>query len=358
MKKETGNIFHLSTTSVIKAVLVVVLTLALFLVRDVILILLTALVIASAIEPGVCKLTKFKIPRVISVLMIYLSAGVIFLVVTLIFVPPMLTEISKLSDTLPTYIETYKFDNVIPDTLTSESLSGGGLVDTISLREAIVEMREFLASLSKGFFQTATIIFGGALSAVLVLVISFYLAVEEQGIQNFLRVIIPQEKEEYFISLWKRTQNKIGLWLQGQLLLGIVVGVLVYLGLTILGVPYATSLAALAAFLEIIPIFGPIIAAVPAILVGFSVSPTLGLTVLGLYAIIQQFENHLITPLVITKIVGIPPIVVIVALLIGGKLAGFLGFLLAVPLTTILVELFNDLEREKFATIPHPSPHE
>ena len=224
---------------------------------------------------------------------------------------------------------------------------GVEFINPVSLKDAITQIQNALAGLSHGFFQTASIIFGGAFSALLTTVISFYLAVEEKGIENFLRVIIPIEREEYTIGLWKRTQGKIGLWLQGQLLLAIVVGVLVYLGLSIMQVPYAMTMAVLAALLEIIPIFGPLIAAVPGIIIGFSVSPSLGLMVIGLYLIIQQFENHLIYPLVVTKIVGIPPTIVIVALLIGTKLAGILGFLLAIPLTTVVVELWNDFEKRK-----------
>jgi predicted PurR-regulated permease PerM len=241
-------------------------------------------------------------------------------------------------------VETFQFSDIFPSQV---GLIGGELVNTVSLKDAIVQIQNALAGLSHGFFQTASIIFGGAVSALLTLVISFYLAVEEKGIENFLRVIIPIEREEYSIGLWKRTQEKIGLWLQGQLLLAVVVGVLVYLGLSILQVPYAMTLAMLSAILEIIPIFGPIIAAVPGVIIAFSVSPSLGLIVVGLYLIIQQFENHLIYPLVVTKIVGIPPTIVIVALLVGAKLAGILGFLLAIPLTTVVVELFSDFEKRK-----------
>ena len=99
--------------------------------------------------------------------------------------------------------------------------------------------------------------------------------------------------------------------------------------------------------MELIPLFGPIIAAIPAVLIGLIESATLGLMVTGFYVIIQQFENHLIYPLVVRKVVGVSPIVVILALVIGGKLAGFLGLLLAVPLVTALLELLNKFERDK-----------
>ena len=337
---------NISLTSFLKILGVLIGLLVLFLVRDVFLILLTALVIASAIEPMVRRLTHIGLPRTLAVLAVYVIAAVLLFLFTLIFVPPMVAEVSRISSTLPQYVETFQFSSLFSS---ETGLMGGELINTISLKETIAQVQGALAGLSQGFFQTASIIFGGAVSALLVMVISFYLAVEEKGIENFLRVIIPIEREEYTIGLWKRTQEKIGLWLQGQLLLAIVVGVLVFLGLSILQVPYALTLAILAALLEIIPIFGPIIAAIPGVIIGLSISPQLGLMVLGLYLIIQQFENHLIYPLVVTKIVGIPPTIVIVALLVGSKLAGILGFLLAIPLTTVIVELFSDFEKRKLA---------
>jgi predicted PurR-regulated permease PerM len=140
----------------------------------------------------------------------------------------------------------------------------------------------------------------------------------------------------------------MALWLQGQVILGLIVGVLVYTALMIVGIPHALLLALLAAAFEIIPIFGPILAAIPAGLIAFS-SFGIGTAVLilGIYIMIQQVENHLLYPLVVRKIVGVSPIVVIIAVLIGAKLAGILGALVAVPISAAFVEYINDLEKDK-----------
>ena len=121
--------------------------------------------------------------------------------------------------------------------------------------------------------------------------------------------------------------------------MGVLVGVLVFLGLSILGVKYALLLAILSGLFEIIPVFGPIISAVPAIGIAFTQKPILGLSVLIPYSIVQQFENHLIYPLVVRKTIGIPPLLVIISIFIGGTLAGFFGILLAVPMATVFVDL-------------------
>ena len=189
--------------------------------------------------------------------------------------------------------------------------------------------------------------FGGALSLILIIVISFYLSVQEHGIENFLKIVTPREYEGYILDLWARSRRKIGLWLQGQFLLGILVGVLVFLGLTILGVKYALLLAILTAIFEVIPVFGPVMAAIPAVGIAFLQKPVLGLSVLVLYFIVQQFENHLIYPLVVRKTIGVPPLLVVLALVIGGTLGGFFGLLLSVPIAAVLVEVVNDIARKK-----------
>jgi predicted PurR-regulated permease PerM len=186
------------------------------------------------------------------------------------------------------------------------------------------------------------------LSLFLIIVLSFYLAVQDDGVANFLRIVTPVKSHVYVIGLWKRSQAKIGQWMQGQLLLGLIIGVLVYLGLMVLGISHALLLAFIAAFFELIPVFGPIISAIPAVLIALAASGiSEGLLVVGLYLVIHQFENHLLYPLVVKKIVGVSPILVILSLVIGAKLAGFLGAILAVPIAAALMELVDDIEKGK-----------
>jgi len=159
---------------------------------------------------------------------------------------------------------------------------------------------------------------------------------------------MPVKYEEYYVDLWKRSQKKIGLWMQGQVLLSVIVGILVYLGLLIIGIPYALLLSVFTAMAEIIPVFGSIIAGVVAVIIAFSDGGVaLGAIVAGLYVVVNQFESNLIYPLIVKKIVGIPPLLVIVALIAGYTLAGFLGVLLSVPVAAVLLEFINDLDKHK-----------
>lgn len=331
-----------------KAILVVGLVGALYFLRDLVLVLLTAVVIASSIEPGTRWFIRYGIPRVLAVLFIYLSIAGLFFSILYFFVPPLLGETSGLLTTVSQQIKSLSSPYVSEGGIIGETLSEGFGGD-LSLNQALEGIRGFLENITGNALSAIRSIFGGFLSFVLIVVISFYLSVQEHGIENFLRLVTPVAHEKYIVGLWKRTQTKIGRWMQGQLLLGLLVGILVYLGLTVLGVQNALALAGIAALFEIIPIFGPILSAIPAIMIGFLDSFTLGLMVAGLYVIIQQFENHLIYPLVVRKVVGVSPIVVILSLIIGAKFAGFLGIVLAVPVATALLEFVDDIQSQREA---------
>jgi len=347
--RKTINI-SLTGEGVFKALLVFVFFVFAYLLLDLLLIILTSIVIASAVEPATRWFTDRRIPRVLGVLAVYAVSFLMIFSFLYIFIPSLFLELSDLATDLP-----QKLDSL--DILDSQTLPFYDLTTdlspTLSLENALVEAKNSLASfVSGGTFATASAVFGGVSSFVLILVLSFYLAVQEKGIDSLIRIITPIQHEPYVIGLWRRTQYKIGSWVKGQILLSLLIGVLVFLGLTILRIRYAFVLAILAASLELIPIFGPIIAAVPAIMIALADGGlTVGLMVVGLYIIIQQFENHLIYPLVVKKIVGVPPIISIVSLIIGGKLFGFLGFILAVPLAAVIMELAADTEKKKLAAL-------
>lgn len=341
MVESSRPIISISTGTVAKAILLILFVWLLFVIKDVILIVLVSVVIASAIEPAVKWLAKFRIPRTPAVLIVYVVAFSFLVALVPTFFIPVLNDLLEVSKTLPEKISALSF--LAPEGFFS-TLSNSNYFNNFSNN-----LQGAFGGLSRGFLETASIIFGGFFSFVMIVVISFYLAVQNDGIANFLRIITPARSEAYIIGLWHRAQRKIGLWMQGQLLLGLLVGVIVYLGLTVLQIEYALVLAIMAAVFELIPVFGPILSAVPAILLGFSHNVTTGLLVFGLYLIIQQFENHLLYPLVVKKIVGVPSLVVILALIIGAKLVGFLGLILAVPMSAVLIEFLGDLEQRKKA---------
>jgi predicted PurR-regulated permease PerM len=339
----------ISTGSWIRGVVVIVAALALFVMRDLLLVLLTSIVIASSIEPVALWAKKRKFPRVPTILAVYIFTAIVFAGLFYFLFLPLLGEVSSFIRGLPEYSTTLATDPAFVGAFGENSIFGP-VSEAISLKDIVNGANEFIVSFSHGAFSSASSIFGGLLSMVLIIILSFYLAVQEDGVGKFLKVITPWTHERYIVDLWKRSQAKIGLWMQGQLLLAAIIMVLVYLGLLLIGVQHALLLAVAAGMLEIIPLFGPIIAAIPAILFAFSGGGTTeALVVAAFFLIIHQFENQLIYPLVVKKVVGVPPMVSILALLVGGALGGFLGLVISVPIATILMEFFSDLEQEKVA---------
>jgi predicted PurR-regulated permease PerM len=346
--------FSISITSgtVMKSILIVATVWLLFTLRAIVLDVLTAIVIASAIEPGVAALRRYKIPRIPSVICIYLVLFSVFFAIFFFLLPTLVAEMMKFVSSLPGYIHNLgqmgSFDQYtqalgIP---TLSSISGADLVSSVQ--------NALNLGIFGNAFSAATQIFGGVFSFIIIIVFSFYFAVLETGVDDFLHIIVPKSHQTYVLGLWQRSQKKIGLWMQGQLLLAFIMGIIVFLGLTVLGVPHALVLAFIAACFEIIPVFGPTLSAVPAIAIAFAAGgPTLGVLTIALFVIAQQFENHLIYPLVVTRVVGVPPLLVILSLIVGAELAGFLGILLSVPMAATLQEFVSDFENDRIPKSKH-----
>lgn len=340
----------ITTGTIIWAVVVLAGAWLIWELRDLILVLVTAVVIASAIEPAVVFLRRKRLPRVLAVLVIYVLIFTAFFGIFYFFIPSVLSELTAFIASLPVYIEAIDRISAFDEYArilgtTPPDLSQIDLM--ASLRGSIEAAGAFGSALT-----AIASIFGGVLSFILIIVFSFYFAVIETGVDDFLEIVAPRKYKAYVLDLWRRSRHKIGLWMQGQLLLAVIIGVLVYLLLTILGIKHALLLAVVAAIFELIPVFGPTLAALPAVLIGFVEGGlVLGLIVIGAYALLQQFENHLIYPLVVTRVVGVPPLLVILALIIGAQLAGFLGILLSVPIAATVQEFVNDIrERRIFAS--------
>lgn len=339
--------------TIFKFVLVILSFWFLFVIKDLLLALLTAIVIASSIEPGTRWFVAKKIPRTVAVLLIYVLVILMFALIFYFFVPTLISDFNNVLISLPEYLKSLastagEFSKIDNEALQNAliSFSGNSAGDIIS------KISGSISGATLGFINTLSTIFGGILSFLLIIVLSFYLAVQEDGVASFLKIVIPIKHEKYILDLWKRSQRKIGLWMQGQLILGVLIGVLTYLGLSILGIENALFLALIAALFELLPVFGPILAGIPA--VAFAVAQdgvTLGLFVVGLYIIIQQFESQLIHPLVVKKIIGIPAIIAIIALIIGSQIAGFLGIVLAVPVAAVVMEYIGDVEKRRAAEI-------
>jgi predicted PurR-regulated permease PerM len=298
------------------------------------------LVIVSAIEPAVNWMHKRKIPRSLGVIIVYfLLFSVIGLSVSFL-IPPIAEQFKDLYYKLPEYSKNME-----------EYLQGikgyfqtqGNMLD---IQKLVSQSSSSLSEISSNIFSRTIGVFSGFISTIVVLALVFYMAVKQDGISNFVALVVPEKHKEYALSLTSRIKAKIGRWMTGQLLLMVIIFVLDFLGFYFIGVPYALSLAIFAGLMEIIPYVGPIVSAIPAIILGLTVSPMTGLLVLILVFAVQQFENHVIVPQIMKKALGLNPIAIILALLIGLKLGGVLGAILAIPITTAIGVVIEDLMKK------------
>ncbi len=324
---------HSHLRTVIYAMLFGVLLFGLYFLRDIVYVLLTSIVIASFVDFGVQKMKRLRVGRTLAVIVLYFFTITLIGTFLYLFIPVFLDQMVQFVGVINQYLPAQ------PSALTSSEVVSS---------DFLTNLQSLTSNAGGGsIVSTAVSLFGGLLNVAILIVISFYLSMNERGIESFIRLVTPQPQEEYVVSLWKRTNHKIGLWFQGQLLLGVLVGVLTYLGLLILNVKYSLLLAIAAALMELIP-FGIILAAIPAVAAGYATKGTAGaIQVAALYTIIQQFENNLIQPLIVQKVVGVSPLVVILGLLVGVQIAGVWGVILAIPVSVLLMEIVKDIEKRK-----------
>ncbi len=341
----------LSTGTIVRFFLVAIGFFMIWFLRDLLLVILTAVIIASFVESAAPHFKKWKLNRVFGVVILYILIILLMAFLFYLFAPLLITEVYNLS----VFISEYVPNSPLINYFKNDAFSGakdviGNLSHGLSFSTLVSTSNAFITKLSSGFFEALSVAFGSIFNVILIVLISFYLAIQEKGIEKFLRIILPPEHEEYVVDLWERSRKKIALWMKGQLLLAILMAVLTYLMLSVMGIPYALLLSIIAGALEFIP-YGFFVSLVPALYFAFlSGGVPSALMVTGAYVILQQFENFLFAPLIIKSVVGLSPLVVIISALIGFELGGFWGLVLAIPVSVFIMELMSDMEKKKIAS--------
>ena len=326
----------ISYNFIVKIALIVFGAVFLYLTRSIIAILLVSILLTTSITPFVDLIhKKKKLPRWLGIVIIYIGIiGLFGLVIGLLF-PAMVNEAKNLIDKIP-YLYTSisdKFNNINSPELQS------------TLKEAILK---FLNGISdkfeggSGIFKSVSSVVSGFSFFVVTLIMTFYMTMEEDGTERLIKAVVPKKFHCFSLNLLHKIQNTVGSWLKGQLSLSLIIGALCYIALVILGVNYSLLLALFAGLTEIIPYIGPVLGSIPAIIIAFTQGPIKGLFVIIIYVLIQQLENNFIVPKVMKKSVGLNPIVVIIVIMIGIRLAGIAGALLAVPFTAIIQVIANE----------------
>ncbi len=289
-------------------------------IRDVLFLLFIAFILMAALRPLVDSFDRLRWPRIFSVLLVYmLVIGLLIGFGSIIF-PPLISESSKFITNLPTlFTEVTARFNINLDNTFSQ-----------------------IAPLGQNVARFTIGVFNNIISLFTIAILTFYLLLERKNLRQLLNTFIGEEIADSIRVTVREIEERLGAWVRGELVLMLIIGMATYIGLTILAMPYALPLALIAGLLEVVPILGPIISAVPSVLVALTISPGMALAVVALYVIVQQLENNLIVPMVLRKAVGLPPLASLIALMIGSRLAGTMGIILAVPVFLVILTLVQE----------------
>lgn len=287
---------------------------------DILFLLFIAFLLMTALYPLVTFLEKFRVPKALGVLLIYAIVFGVFGASLVGAIPVLIVQSSGLVSELPGFIA-----RILP-----------------YWNINVPELTQQIAPIGEGLVRVILGLFSNIVAVVTVLVFTFYFLMERHHAEEILTSVFGSQLAHRMITLLRRIEARLGAWVRGQLLLMAIIGVFSYIGLVILHIEFALPLAILAGLLEIIPMIGPTISAIPAILVALATSPFLALSVGALYIVVQQVENNLLVPYIMKKSVGFAPIVTILILLVGGRLAGAVGAILSIPVALVIQEVAAD----------------
>jgi predicted PurR-regulated permease PerM len=313
-----------------------------FLARGVLLLVYVSVLLAIGFGPIVRAIERKRsrarrVPRWLAILVVYLVIVGVLTVTGFLVIPPLIEQAQELSTRLPDLI----------DKAQAFLIRQGVISHSITLEEAVRSAPGTPGTAVGKVAMAVTHVFTGVLAFITVLILTFYLLIDSQVLFAGFARLFPREQRLRVVEASNKISSKISAWLSGQLILAGTIGTTAAIGLYLLGVPYFYVLALVAAVGEVVPIVGPILSSIPAILVGLSVSPQTALFVAIFWIIQQQVENHLLVPKVMERQVGVSPVVVIVALLVGGSVLGIVGAILAVPTAAILQVILEEILEER-----------
>lgn len=334
---------EISWATIIKIFVAVFIFYIIYLTKEIALWFLFGVAISVLLEPAILFLRKTRMPKILAIIIVYFSIFGLLGLLIYLTAPIFVQELRQFSQYLPGYIEDI---NPILDKIGIDVIN--------SYNDLTKFLIGGLEQSSKGILNALMAFFGGISSTIVILTISFFLSIEDKGPERFLILVSPRKYEERISAFFKMAQGKVAGWFGARILACLFVGVASFIVFYILGIKYAFILALTAGILNFIPYIGPLITGVLLIIL-VAVSSNSWLIVLysvSAIMIIQAVENNLLTPLLMKRMINIPPVLVLISLLIGAKLFGFLGAIFAVPAFGIAYEFLREfLQRRKEESI-------
>ncbi len=289
-------------------------------IREIIFLVFVAFILMSAFKPWADFLERYHVPRLVSVLIIYVIIILSIAYGASSVFPLVVNQSIHLGENLPKYLQT--------------------AAPFLKIDQQVITQQ--VAPLGENVVKVTISVFSNIITLFTLIIISFYLLIERENLKRYLSNVTQESNAIKWVKIVSKIEEGLGAWVRGQAILAVTIGMATYIGLTIIGIPYSLSLAILAGLLEIVPFIGPIISAIPAILVALTISPLLAIITVVVYFVIQQSESNIIVPWVMKQTVGLPPLVTIISLLIGAKIAGIGGALLAVPIVVAGATLIGE----------------
>jgi len=336
---DKDQVLHISWETIAKIFIAIFVFYIIYLTKEIALLFLFALAISVLLTPAINFLRKFWMPKILAVLIVFFSIFGILGILIYLTAPLFISELKQLSQNLPDY-----FVHLNP------VLQQVG-VDTAKTFDSLTQfLIKWLAESSKGVISAIMVFFGGIYSTLFILTAAFFLCLEDNAFQKFLTLILPKKYEGTLVSLFGRVQNKISGWFGARILACLFVGIASFIIFYVFGIKYSFILALISGILNFVPYVGPFITAI--LLITFvAVSSGSWITVLyvllAIY-LVQAIENNLLTPILMKKMVDVPPVLVLLSLLVGAQLFGFLGMIFAVPVFGIIYEFLKEfLEKKK-----------
>jgi putative heme transporter len=298
---------------------------------DILALFFVAFLITVGLKPVVEFLERRRFPKAIAITLPFAAILLVFFLIIKPFVPVATQQVQDLFENFPEYLN--RIAAALPIEISGEELAQIATAQLEGLRDNIAEVTGAVFSAIIGVFA--------------VLIISIYMLADRQRLREGIVKLLPTKHREKAGHIYDKIQERLGWWVRGYLAIAAIVGSLVWILLASLGVENAFALAILAALLEFIPFLGPIIASIPAIIIGLTISPLTAVIIAIGYSIIQQIENHLLAPKIMQRAIGLHPLLVILAIFVGGRLMGIFGALLAIPFTAVVSVIIEELRSAK-----------
>lgn len=326
----------ISWGTILKISLAFIIFYIIYLVRDILVWFIFALIISVLLNPVINFLYRLKVPRKLAVILVYVTIFGFLGLIVYLSAPIFVMEIQQFSQLFPQY-----FEKVAP------SLRGFGIEAFENMESFTLALGDMLQKASSGILSALAIFFGGVGSTIFVFAIALFLSMEERGVEKVIGLLFPKRYEVYALSLWEKSQTKVAGWFGSRVLVSLFVGLAVFATLSLFNVKYALTLSLLAAVLDFIPLLGPIIAGIIIFVFVALDSWIKALFVLIAFVLIQQIEGNILSPILTKKFIGLPPVLVLLSLSIGASLFGILGAVLAIPLAGILFEFIRDFLKKR-----------